>query len=72
MHSGLPALTESGSLKDGLAEVRPPPQNGELLVGFVGPHSFVPHRGEVSSFSQKKKCQTLPGDLPKKSTELQP
>ena len=50
MHSGLPGLTEAGLLKDWLAAGRPPPQHGELSVGSVVPHSFVPHLSEVSSF----------------------
>lgn len=67
MHSGPAGLTESGSLKDLLAAARPPPQHGDLSVGSVEPHSFVPHLNEVLSVfncAKKKKrkketCLTL-------------
>lgn len=74
MHSGLPGLTEAGLLKDWLAAGRPPPQHGELSVGSVVPHSFVPHLNEVSSFQLGKKkemCLTLQC-FAKESTEPQP
>lgn len=78
MHSGLPGLTEAGSLKDWSAAGRPPPQLGELSVGSVVPHSFVPHLNEVSSFIQrgkkkkkKKMCLELQS-FAKESTEPQP
>lgn len=70
MHSGLLGLTEAGLLKDWLAAGRPPPQPGELLVGSVVPHSFVPHLSEVSSYIQLgKKMRLTLQPFAKESTE---